>query len=404
MTPLRKVVFFITCCFLVMGRPISHVDAGGLLQLYHDPRNPHFDWNWNKVIANLPKIKASGYTAILISPHQKACGGQWSVGYDPYDFREFNSSHGSHNDLKTLVEKTHQQGLQIYADMVMNHMCINNFQYPRFSKDDFHHDGGISNWNDPAQLENGSVFGLEDLRQESPYVRGELWNYLVKTNDMGFDGYRWDAAKHVPKWFWNNHIVPNVNAWGKYNFGEVYDSNIALLQTYVDTGMAVTDYNLYFAMKDAFRFGGNLAVLDGAGFAAVNGSKALTFVQNHDVGPPDDRLLAYAFIASYPGYPLFFDVSLNDPTMNNLVWIQNNLAKGRYVSRYNDQHTLIYERDHHLLVGINQNGQWANRWVQTSWKNTALHDYTGHVQDVFVNNDGYVEIRLPPFSYVMLAP
>lgn len=31
--------------------------------------------------------------------------------------------------------------------------------------------------------------------------------------------------------------------------------------------------------------GGNLAALDGAGYAARNGEKALTFVENHDYGP-----------------------------------------------------------------------------------------------------------------------
>jgi alpha-amylase len=114
---------------------------------------------------------------------------------------------------------------------------------------------------------------MEDLNQDNDYVRGELWNFLVKTNNMGFDGYRWDAAKHVPRWFWKEHIVNNVNSWGKYNFGEVWDSNIPYLLQYVDTGMAVTDYNLYYAMQASFQFAGNLWALDGAGLAAVNGPK-----------------------------------------------------------------------------------------------------------------------------------
>src|SRR5262249_27160369 len=152
--------------------------------------------------------------------------------------------------------------------------------------------------------------------QESPYVRGELWNFVVKSNNLGFDGYRWDAAKHVPRWYWSGHITPNVRAWGKYSFGEVLSGDQAYLLSYVATGMAVTDYVLYFALRDNFRFGGNLAALDGAGIAASNGPSALTFVQNHDVGPPVNRLLAYAFIAAYPGYPAFFDVDLRDPAIN----------------------------------------------------------------------------------------
>ena len=112
----------------------------------------------------------------------------------------------------------------------------------------------------------------------------------------------------MPRWYWREHLLDNTLRWGKYSFGEVYNSGIENLKSYVATGMAVTDYALYFAMKDAFRLGGDLAALDGAGLAAIAGPNALTFVPNHDVGPPVNRMLAYAFIAAYPGYPAFFDV------------------------------------------------------------------------------------------------
>jgi alpha-amylase len=248
------------------------------------------------------------------------------------------------------------------------------------------------------------LFGLEDLAQESAYVRGELFSYLVKTNNMGFDGYRWDAAKHVPRWFWKDHIVNNVNAWGKYNFGEVVESNVDRLQLYVDTGMAVTDQSLYTDMADNFKLGGNLAALDGAGYAARNGAKALTFVENHDYGPPANRLLAYAFISAYPGYPTFYNVLLDDKALNNLIWIHENLAKGTYINRYKEHDILIFEREGNLLAAINQSGAWVSRWMQTSWRNTRLHDYSFHVEDRWTNNDGFVEVRIPPMSYVMLAP
>ncbi|HSC71773.1 MAG TPA: alpha-amylase domain-containing protein, partial [Candidatus Methylomirabilis sp.] len=161
---------------------------------------------------------------------------------------------------------------------------------------------------------------------------------------------------------------------------------------------------LYFAIRDNFRFGGNLAALDGAGIAGADGPDALTFVQNHDVGPPMNRLLAYAFIAAYPGYPAFFDVDLNDSAINNLVWIQNTLAAGPYTNRYKDADTIIFSRGDRLLAGINQRGSWVNKWVQTPWVNTQIHDYTGHVQDERTNQDGWVELWLPPQGYIMMAP
>jgi alpha-amylase len=349
-------------------------------------------------------VRAAGYTAILISPHQRACGGQQSLGYDPYDFRFFESAHGTEAELAELIRKAHGLGLEVYADMVLNHMCINNYTYPRFSRNDFHTFGAIQNWSDQWQVENGSLVGLEDLAQESSYVRGELWGFLVKTTNLGFDGFRWDAAKHVPQWYWKDHILQAVRGWGKYNFGEVYDGNRDYLMSYVGIGMAVTDYALYFAIRDNFRLGGNLAALDGAGVAGVDGPNATTFVQNHDVGPPANRLLAYAFIAAYPGYPAFYDVDLRDDAVNNLVWIHNTLAVGDYVNRYKDADTIVFSRGDQLLAGINQRGSWVSRWVQAPWANTRIHDYTGHVEDERTSENGWVELWIPPQGYVMMAP
>ena len=245
-------ILFISLVLLVVA---ENARAGALLQLRHDPQNAHaFPWSWAVVTDNIKKIKDAGYTAILISPHQQSCGGQWSVGYDPYEFRSFNSAHGTEAQLQHLLQEAHKHNLHVYADMVLNHMCANHsFQYPRFGPQDFHHDGGIHDWNNEWQVENGAMFGLEDLKHESEYVRSELWDFVVKTNNMGFDGYRWDGAKHVPKWYWREHIVNNTNAWGKYSFGEVVQSNIEILNQYVATGMSVSDYNLYDTMRNNFK-------------------------------------------------------------------------------------------------------------------------------------------------------
>jgi alpha-amylase len=360
---------------------------------------------WTDVTANVPAIKAAGYTAIQLSPHESSCSGGYGNGYDPYDFTSFESGFGTEAELKTLVDTVHAAGLQVYADMVFNHMGTRNYVYPRFSSGDFHHYGGIQNWQDQWQVENEDLLGLNDLSQESSYVRGELWNYMVKTNDMGFDGYRLDAAKHVPIWYWQQNITNQLASWGKYVFGEVYDSNLQYLQGYVNAGMAVTDYNLYFAMQNAFHFGGDLSTLDGAGYANVDGSAALTFVENQDVGAPANRMLAYAYIAAYPGYPYFFNVSATDAAMNNLVWIHNNKANGAYISRYHAHDFLIFERQGNLVAGINQSGSPITQWVPTSWKpGTRVHDFASRMADTYTNQDGWIPVTIPALSYVMLSP
>ncbi len=362
-------------------------------------------WHWQDIMRNMSALRDMGFTALLISPHTATCGGDFSDGYDPSELESFTSRFGTENDLWWLVNTAHQFGFQIYADMVMNHMCAGKYEYTRFGWNDFHHYGSVQDWNDGWWRENGDLFGLADLAHESSYVRSELWNFLVKTNNFGFDGYRFDAAKHVPQWYWKDHVVGPVNSWGKLSIGEVYDADFSMLQSYVDIGMMVTDYNLYDATSSAFRFGGNLSSLDGAGYAARNGSRAITFIENHDVGPPPNRRLAQAFLAAYVGYPIFYGVNLGDGELKNLVWVHSYLAKGAYISRDSEASVLIFERDGHLLTGINQTGEWQTRWVSTNfWSGTQLHDYSGHTQDVWVQGDGRVQVSIPPMDYVMLAP
>ena len=196
-----------------------------------------------------------------------------------------------------------------------------------------------------------------------------------------------------------------IRSWGKLVWGEVYDAKPDLLQSYVDTGMKVTDYNLYDAVQAAFRFGGSLRRLEGSGFAARNGSESMTFIENHDVGAPQNRRLAQAFLAAYAGYPIFYDVKLDDKDLSNLVWIRKNFASGHVISRLSEDDVSIIERDGKLIAAVNQSGSWQSRWISTNfWGGTKLHDYSGHVGDVWVQNDGRVEVSIPPMDYVMLAP
>ncbi len=363
-------------------------------------------WKWEDINTSLPALKAAGFTAIQLSPHTASCSGAYGgQGYDPSDYTSFSGGFGDEGDLSWLITATHGQGMQIYANMVMNNMCTHgDYSYNDFSYNDFHHNGPIQDFNNQWDCENEDLDGLNDLATESSYVQSQLWNFLVKSNNMGFDGYRWDAAKHIPQWFWSGNIVNNTNSWGKYSFGEVVSTDIGYLQGYVNTGMAVTDYNLYYAMTAAFTEGGDVSTLDGAGFAGVNNAMAATFIENNDVGAPSNRYLAMAFITGYPGYPFFYNVNLSDYQVTNLSWIHANKAYGAYINRWKSHDVLIFERQGNLIDGINQNGSSQSQWIDSSWQNTKLHDYTGHAPDVWTAGDGRVQITIPGVSYVMYAP
>ena len=375
---------------------VNEAPNGALLQLYR--------WRWKDIQDRLDEIQKAGYSTIQLSPHTATCSGGNGNGYDPSDFTSFDSGFGTEKELSALIAAAHQRGIGVFADMVLNHMCGADFKYKFFGWQDFHHNGKIQNNDDPWWVENGDLLGLNDLCQECEYVRGQLHNYLVKSHALGFDGFRWDAAKHVPGWYWKQNVLPWIASWGNYSYGEVFHGNVDTLAGYAGLGMAVTDYALYFAMRDAFRFGGNLASLDGAGLAMREGGQALTFVENHDVPAPANRTLAYAFLSAYPGFPLYNAVRLDDAAINNLVWIHRNLAHGSVIVRAKSQNVLVFEREQHLLAGFNQGADPVQQWVQTSWKGVRLHDFSGKTADRWTRADGGVEVEIPTLDFVMLAP
>ncbi len=121
---------------------------------------------------------------------------------------------------------------RIYADTVINHMTgsggtghgtagssydANSLHFPGvpFGPTDFNdgsncHSGDMSihNYNNPEEVRNCRLMGLLDLKLGKDYARGEVEGYLNHLVDLGFAGFRVDAAKHMwpGKWFIVNEV------------------------------------------------------------------------------------------------------------------------------------------------------------------------------------------------------
>ncbi|WP_435319197.1 alpha-amylase domain-containing protein [Haloarchaeobius sp. TZWSO28] len=379
-----------------------------VLQYYHTP--------WTEITGNMSKVADAGYAAIQVPPPQKSKL-SWDdqdennhppLGYQPIDNDSFDSAFGTEAEYREMISTAHQHGVEVYADIVLNHMAYigdGEFDFPEFSRPDFHDCRSIDDWDDQWQVENCDLLGLKDLEQESSYVRGELKEYMGKIADCGADGLRYDAAKHVPKWFWRDYANQWADEFGlDYRVAEVFHSDLNYVEPYADTGMSVTDYPLYNAIQGAFSDGGSFTNLDGAGVVNQNPFAAQTFVANHDSGFPQYTDLARAFVLTYEGYPRLYKAGLDDSYVNQLLWIRNNLCGGPAYTRYVDDDLYIYERYQNVLVGLNKTDQWRGEWVYTGWTDTTLKDYSGSAADETVNSDGWVQVWFPPKGYAAFAP
>lgn len=266
-----------------------------------------FGWTWRAVAAAAPRLAGIGYGGVQISPPQEhvlLAGHPWYQDYQPVSY-QLVSRRGDEADFVAMIEACHAAGIRVYADAVINHMTgvpaatgyagtqVTRYDYPGlYGPDDFHHcgltpDDSIQDYQDRAQVQDCELLHLADLRTESDRVRDRLAGYLNRLLALGVDGFRVDAAKHIP--------ATDVAAiWARLDrpadtYLEVidYGNEPIRMSEYVGIGR-VTDFPYGVRLGHAVQFG-RLADLRGLA-GAVAGPDAQVFVDNHDTqrhGGPD---------------------------------------------------------------------------------------------------------------------
>ena len=159
---------------------------------------------FTKVQARLDDIKALGTDILYLMPvypegKEKAIGSPYCIR----DFKGVNSSYGTLEELRALVDAAHGKGMKVMFDWVANHTSWDN-PWIKEHEDWYEHkaDGSIAwptkdgAWTDVAQLNYGNKelwAAMEDAL--------EYW-----VTELGIDGYRCDYAHGVRDDFWKEAI------------------------------------------------------------------------------------------------------------------------------------------------------------------------------------------------------
>jgi alpha-amylase len=167
-------------------------------------------------------------------------------GYDVTDFRAINPAYGSMTDFTTLVAEAHRRGVRVILDLPLNHTSS---RHPWFtaavsvpaSPERAHYRiandaGPLPNGWHRAQTTAGNAiryFGLfssemPDLVFDHAPVRMEAKAIAKFWVDLGVDGFRLDAAKHI----YGDHFgetlteeeIAKNNAWWQEFSRSVYTS------------------------------------------------------------------------------------------------------------------------------------------------------------------------------------
>ncbi len=257
-----------------------------------------FEWRWNDIAAecrdHLPEL---GYDAIQVSPAIEHIDyPSWWARYQPVDFSKFDSFSGSEEELRSMIEICHEAGIKVYADAVINHTADYGeqglgtagtpwqiMQHPGLDESHYHQPiCTIENFSIATEVQNCRLGALPDLDTANPYVRELLAGYLRKLTELGFDGMRIDAAKHMSA----ADVAAILElAGGPQVFLEVIGDPAAetALQPVTYASIApVTDFSARGAIYSAMN--GDLSAVNKYwhGEMELAADLAVTFVDNHD--------------------------------------------------------------------------------------------------------------------------
>src|SRR5690606_29897188 len=174
------------------------------------------------IIEKLDYLKKLGVDVIWLTPIYKSP--QNDNGYDISDYYAIDPSYGTMEDFEQLLEETHQRGMKLIMDLVVNHTSTEHewFKQTRSSKDNPYRNFYI--WKDPKNggLPNNwqSKFGgpawqldektgqyylhlfdvtQADLNWENETLREKIFDMMRFWAEKGIDGFRLDVINLISK-------------------------------------------------------------------------------------------------------------------------------------------------------------------------------------------------------------
>jgi alpha-amylase len=236
------------------------------------------------------EVGRQGYSHVQIAPAQASHpAGEWWARYQPVDYRRIEGR-GDEADLRALVDTAHGCGVKILADVVLNHMAdleqYRTLHFPTFGPADFHPACVIEpgDYEDPARRDRVlrcRLGTLPDLDQSRPGVQAVHRRHLEMLLALGVDGFRFDAAKHMPQAAVRRYLDV-ANTRDTWNYLEVIEDGGTRLEDYNPIA-AVTDFRLHRTLREAFSYGGDLRTLRVP--EALDDPRSVTFGRNHDTVP-----------------------------------------------------------------------------------------------------------------------
>ena len=333
------------------------MSLNGVMMQYFEWYLPDDGKFWRNAAKQAKKLAKAGITAVWLPPAFKGQAGIHDVGYgvyDIYDLGEFKqkgtvrTKYGTRKAYLNAISTFQKEGIQVYADIVLNHMMgadatedvvatedNPNNRLQKFSGEEtikawtiFTFPGRNGKYSDftwnhkyfdgvdwDQRTKKSAIYNFEGNSWETDvdhtntnydYLMGADLNFADQTvvdhlNEWGqwyidtchMDGFRIDAVKHISSnfykdWLWNMRM--NNGQRNYFAVGEYWSGNLDDLHRYItatDGCMSLFDVPLHLNFYKACNQSGNFDMahlLDGT-LVQDNPTHAVTFVENHDTQP-----------------------------------------------------------------------------------------------------------------------
>ena len=359
-----------------------------------------FEWPWASIASECTTVLGpKGFGGVQVSPPQEHVvlpgqGYPWWQDYQPISYR-LVSRRGDRAAFASMVATCHAAGVKIYVDAVLNHMAggastgagtagstYSHYAYPAvpYGTNDFHHCGrngndDIANWADRWEVQNCELVDLSDLATESSYVRSKIVGYLNDLIGLGVDGFRVDAAKHVPAG--DLQAIYAQLGGVPYIFQETIEGGSGEISPTEYTGIGdVTEFRYGDVVGNAFRDGNMSGLSNLPGQMLMSSGDAVAFIDNHDTQRNGRAKLTYkdgttyglaeAFMLAYPyGTPsvmssfTFSNADAGPPATSNGTTTAVNCSSG-WACEHRWRTTANLVGFHNSVYGTSVTNWWSN--------------------------------------------
>ncbi len=270
-------------------------------------------------------------------------------GYDVTDYQAVNPQYGTLDDFRNLLNEAHKRGIHIIIDFVINHTSS---QHPWFKsavadKNSPYRDyyiwsetnpGYAGPWGQVVWIPSATGYyyaifwdQMPDLNLENPAVTQEVYAASrFWLEEVGVDGFRMDAARHLIEEGEIQVNTPQTHAWFKgfrtdykavnpqaITVGEVWDSTSNVAQylqgdeldlafnfDFADTVLGALQSGTTPAIKFVFKYE----------FERTKDTIFATFLTNHDQNRVMSALnsdvnkakIAATILLTFPGVPYLY--------------------------------------------------------------------------------------------------